>query len=157
MIFRWSGQNKISEVFQVFVFETWPFFEMWALLESFKNDFPMVRAKKHLRSVSSLFFCFFCLRFWALRKSLIFGPPPGVPNCGAMDWAREARGPGPPGQGARAPGPSAPPGPSPSRNFIYFHVFVYHCSTFFFNDIFDLLSCFNLFIENKCMTIVDEH
>ena len=45
--------------------------------------------------------------------------------CGAMDWAREARGPRPLGQGARAQGPSAPPGPSPSWDFIYFHVFVF--------------------------------
>ena len=47
-----------------------------------------------------------------------------------MDWAWEARGPRPPGQGARAPGPSAPPGPSPSRNFIYFNVFAFSkCET----------------------------
>ena len=32
------------------------FCEFWALLESFKNDFPMVRAKTHFRSFSSFFF-----------------------------------------------------------------------------------------------------
>ena len=73
--------------------------------------------------------------------------------CGAMGWAREARGPGPLGQGARAPRPSAPPGPSPSRNFIYFHVFVYHFSIFV-----DLVFVFRLFfLKNKCMKMVDEH
>ncbi len=49
IIFRWSG-SSISEVSQVFFF-----FEIWALLKSFKNDFPMVREK--ISEVSQVFFC----------------------------------------------------------------------------------------------------
>ena len=54
MIFRWSGK-QISEVSQVFFLLKMTFFEIWALLKSFKNDFPMVRAQKKLRSFSSFF------------------------------------------------------------------------------------------------------
>ena len=51
MISSPKNRKKIWEVSQVF------FGEMWALLKSSKNDFPMVRVK-NLRSFSS----FFCLK-----------------------------------------------------------------------------------------------